>query len=93
VGGFARREQRTNGFLEHQGPAAASPFHSPQMVNLPQSETDEKMITQAIARNRPIGSESWMCGIVKTLGLEQTLRPRGRPLGWRKKRVRKEEAK
>ena len=34
-----------------------------------------------IARGRPPGEAAWTAGTVKALGLEQTLRPRGRPKG------------
>jgi putative transposase len=54
-------------------------------VNLPQNESEEKMIAESIKRNRPVGSGAWVRKVVKMLQLEQTLRPRGRPVGWRKK--------
>jgi hypothetical protein len=37
-----------------------------------------------ITRGRPLGDEAWIVRTAKALGLEQTLRPRGRPPGWRK---------
>jgi putative transposase len=57
-----------------------------ETVNLLQSETEEKMVKESIARNRPVGSDSWTQRVAKELGLEYTPRPRGRPVGWRKKR-------
>jgi putative transposase len=57
-----------------------------ETVNLPQSEADEKMVEESILRNRPAGSDAWTQRIAKALGLDQTLRARGRPVGWRKKR-------
>ena len=61
-------------------------------VNLPQGEGEEKMVAEAIRRNRPLGSEPWLRRRVKTLRLEHTFRPRGRPLGWRKKPKTKEKS-
>jgi putative transposase len=57
-----------------------------QTVDLPQSESEEKMVKLCIARNRPAGSDTWTQRMAKALTLDYTLRPRGRPLGWRKKR-------
>jgi hypothetical protein len=54
-------------------------------VNLPQTEADEKMVRETIARNRPAGSEVWVKRMADELDLSYTLRPRGRPVGWRKK--------
>ncbi|HEY8665130.1 MAG TPA: hypothetical protein VIL86_00635 [Tepidisphaeraceae bacterium] len=53
-------------------------------VNQPQPEAEGKRIKEAIARNRPLGGEAWTQRIVRSLGLAHTLRPRGRPAGWRK---------
>ena len=36
-------------------------------------------VRQSIARGRPFGSEQWTDKTVKRLGLESTMRPRGRP--------------
>jgi len=55
-----------------------------ETVNLPPDEWERKMMAEAIRRKRPVGSDSWLRRIVKVLGLQQTLRPRGRPVGWRK---------
>ncbi|MGA2442100.1 MAG: transposase [Tepidisphaeraceae bacterium] len=57
-----------------------------ETVNLPQSEAEEKTVKQCIARNRPAGSDPWVQRMAKALSLGHTLRPRGRPVGWRKKR-------
>jgi putative transposase len=53
-------------------------------VNQPQTPQEEAALEQHIARGRPFGQERWVMQTVKRLGLEQTLRPRGRPPGWRK---------
>ena len=64
-----------------------------EVVNEPQSEAEEARFAEHIQRNRPLGSESWMKRTVARLGLEQTVRPRGRPVGWRKPRETGEKAK
>ncbi len=54
-------------------------------VNLPADEQEETMIRDAIKRNRPVGRAAWVEQTARALGLEQSLRPRGRPVGWRKR--------
>ena len=54
-------------------------------VNLPTDEQEETMIRDAIRRNRPVGGAAWVEQTARALGLEQSLRPRGRPVGWRKR--------
>jgi putative transposase len=56
-----------------------------QLVNEPQTQKEEEAMARHIQRNRPLGSVEWMGRTARELRLEQTLRPRGRPLGWRKK--------
>ncbi|HEX5471316.1 MAG TPA: transposase [Lacipirellulaceae bacterium] len=48
-------------------------------VNRPQSEAEEKALRRAIERGQPFGAERLVERIAKRLGLESTLRPRGRP--------------
>ena len=48
-------------------------------VNEPQSEQEVEALRRAIIRGSPYGEESWVERVVKRLGLEMTLRPRGRP--------------
>ena len=48
-------------------------------VNEPQTESELKALRQSISRGRPFGSESWQADTAVRLGLESTLRPRGRP--------------
>jgi len=62
-----------------------------QTVNLPQNEAEEKMVKDSIKRSRPLGSEIWTGRMVNHLSLQHTMRPRGRPAGWRKKRATKVE--
>ena len=44
-------------------------------VNEPQTEAEVK----CVQRGRPFGTASWMAKAAKELGLESSLRPRGRP--------------
>jgi putative transposase len=48
-------------------------------VNAPQTEAELIALRSAIARGRPFGADSWCERIGRQLGLESTLRPRGRP--------------
>jgi len=57
-----------------------------RVVNLPQSEAEEAAMREHIERGRPLGGERWMQATAKALDLQQTMRPRGRPKGWRKKK-------
>ncbi len=50
-----------------------------RQVNDPQSEQELAALQMSIARGRPLGDEHWSKTIVRRLGLESTLRPRGRP--------------
>ena len=49
------------------------------VVNRPKNETDSRRVMESLARGRPLGSDSWTRRIAQRLGLEYTLRPRGRP--------------
>ena len=48
-------------------------------VNQPLSDTELDTVRESGQRGRPFGSDVWQKRIVKRLGLESTLRPRGRP--------------
>jgi len=48
-------------------------------VNLPQTEEELAALRRCLARGRPLGAETWVTQIASRLGLESTLRPRGRP--------------
>ncbi len=50
-----------------------------QRVNAPQSERELTAVRRCIARGSPFGSDDWIVAIAARLGLESTLRPRGRP--------------
>ncbi len=50
-----------------------------QIVNQPQSEAELEALRCCANRGRPFGSADWVSRTAEQLGLESTLRPRGRP--------------
>ena len=50
-----------------------------EIVNEAMEEKDVKMVQASMQRDRPLGSEKWTRRMAGKLGLEQTLRPVGRP--------------
>ena len=52
-------------------------------VNTPMTAAEVAAMKLHITRGRPLGDEAWIARTAKALGLEQTLRPRGRPPGWK----------
>jgi putative transposase len=50
-----------------------------EYVNQPQTEAELKAIRQSVHRGSPLGSDRWMKKIAEQLGLESTMRRRGRP--------------
>ena len=48
-------------------------------VNQPLTNDERKAMERCIARGQPYGEEKWQKQIAKKLGIESTLRPRGRP--------------
>jgi len=48
-------------------------------VNEPQTESELIALQESVNRDRPFGSQSWQEQTAKRLGLEHSLRPRGRP--------------
>ena len=53
-------------------------------VNAPQTDAEVEAVRTSLGRGRPFGSDAWVERTARRLGLEHTLRPRGRPVGWRK---------
>jgi putative transposase len=49
------------------------------IVNEPQTEGELSSLREAITRNAPFGSDDWRVRTAKRLGLESSLRARGRP--------------
>lgn len=50
-----------------------------KFVNGPESETELKLLRASVNRGTPLGEPDWQRRIAARLGLESTLRPRGRP--------------
>lgn len=50
-----------------------------QLVNRPQSEAELQAIRRCVNRGQPLGEPSWVDQCAAKLGLESTLRSRGRP--------------
>jgi putative transposase len=55
------------------------PRHWLEHVNRPQTEAELNAIRTSVVRGQPLGSPAWAQQTAKDLGLESTLRPRGRP--------------
>ena len=50
-----------------------------KLVNQPQTEAEVAAVRESIRRGKPYGSERWTNLAATKLGLQSTLRPRGRP--------------
>ncbi|MFZ5829677.1 MAG: hypothetical protein ACOY3P_06300, partial [Planctomycetota bacterium] len=50
-----------------------------EIVNQPQTEAELEALRCCVHRSRPYGDPAWVADVAKRLGLEWTLRPRGRP--------------
>lgn len=50
-----------------------------KLVNQPQTESEEAAVRRSLLRSRPFGSEEWTRAKISALGLQWTIRPRGRP--------------
>lgn len=50
-----------------------------QDVNRPQTEAELTAIRRSVDRGQPLGSDQWVQRTAERLGLQSTLRPRGRP--------------
>ena len=48
-------------------------------VNSPQSPRELEAMRECLRRGRPFGNDDWVHRTVKALGMQSTLRPRGRP--------------
>jgi putative transposase len=72
-----------NGTDEQRGLLCDGPVDRPRnwlaTVNAAQPEEEEEMIAESIRRSRPLGEPRWIKQMVAKLGLEWTVRPRGRP--------------
>jgi putative transposase len=50
-----------------------------KMVNESISKKELEEVRQSVSRQSPYGDSLWQAHVSKTLGLESTVRPRGRP--------------
>ena len=50
-----------------------------EYVNRPQTAAEEAAIAESIRRGRPYGGVAWQHAVAARLGIESSLRPRGRP--------------
>lgn len=57
-----------------------------EYVNTPQTEAELDAVRRCVQRGTPFGDETWVSNSAARLGLNSTLRPRGRP----RKKDRKE---
>jgi putative transposase len=62
----------------HPGPVALT-SEWVKLVNEPQTEAELEAMRRSVARGCPYGSDGWVQAIVEDLGLQWTIRPRGRP--------------
>ena len=62
----------------HDGPAPL-PADWAAQVNAVQTEAELAALRRSVVRGAPYGSESWQRATAEALGLEATMRPRGRP--------------
>jgi putative transposase len=62
----------------HPGPVPL-PEGWVRWVNEPQTEAELAALRMSVVRGRPYGSEAWVQAVVERLGLQATVRPRGRP--------------
>jgi len=73
----------TQGDRDARALLAAWPLSRPrrwaEWVHEPQTEAEVAAIRRSIQRGCPFGDEAWTDNAVRELGLETTLRPRGRP--------------
>ena len=55
------------------------PLNPVAWVNAAMTEAGVARIRHSVTRGAPFGSEAWAAQIARRLGLEASLRPRGRP--------------
>jgi putative transposase len=61
----------------------SSPLERPEgwldLVNAPQTPVELEAVQRSVKRGAPLGNDSWMTETARSLGLESSMRPRGRP--------------
>ena len=75
--------RRTHGTAEERAMLCDWPLPRPrqwlQHVNRPQNESEVQALRRSVQRGQPYGEEHWVRATARRLGLESTLRARGRP--------------
>jgi len=75
--------RRVHGTAEDRWPLSLWPLPRPRdwtdLVNRPQTEAELEAIRRSVTRGQPYGSETWTRKTAGRLGLESTMRRRGRP--------------
>ncbi len=74
-----RRQSKAGGALWLSAWPLERPRRWLNLVNSAQTEAEVKALRHALKRGCPFGEASWSEKMVQRLGLEMTLRPRGRP--------------
>ena len=73
----------SSGRAEGAGVLSGWPVERPapwvEIVNEPQAEAEVLALRAGVNRGRPYGTEQWVAGTARALGLEHTLRDAGRP--------------
>jgi putative transposase len=75
---LSHRQGKNPPSFMHPGPVAL-PKNWLELVNEPQTQEELESLRQSVNREKPWGGETWVEAIAEQLGLESTLRPRGRP--------------
>jgi putative transposase len=75
--------RRTHGIAEARAILSGWPLPRPRLwlqhVNRAQTEGEVQAIRRSVKRGQPYGADHWVRTTTRRLGLESTLRPRGRP--------------
>ena len=79
VCGSGNKIPRPERWLLSDGPLALPPDWVGE-VNRPQKEGELAAVRQCVQRGQPFGEAGWVQRVAGLLGLESTLRPRGRPM-------------
>ena len=74
---------RLRGSAQQQAMIRPSPVALPEdwtaVVNRPTAAPELETVRQSVIRSAPLGQKRWVDRVVRSLGLEATQRPRGRP--------------
>lgn len=72
------RERRQWPAFLHEGPVSRGPRWV-ETVNRPMAAEEQEALRRSVNRGTPWGASGWQERMARRLGLESTLRPRGRP--------------